>query len=692
MFIKRLSLENIRSYESITIDFPKGSLLLSGDIGSGKTTILLSIEFALFGLQPGQRGSSLLRFGKDFGSVRLELDIDGKEIIIERGLERGSKTISQEEAFITMGGLREEVATSELKNRILKLLNYPIEFAKKTNLLYKFTVYTPQEEMKQIILEDSQTRLNAIRHVFGVNKYKNIKENVSLLSTYLREDIRNKEGVIRDLDDKKQQLDERKQVLKVLEKNFVDSQVELETFILARKTIEMELSATKTKIDEKKKLEQEIEKIKVAVLGKKELVTNMDKEITILNKEISDIKGLSFSDELIKNLELEKKDLEILEDDKKKENFDYIVKSKSLKARNMEINSLKERIMQIQLCPTCLQNVDNNYKTNIFRKFDDDLEKNLLIIKDCDQKIMKFDNDMSIIIGKRKDIERQFSQVQLNKLRISSMSDKENKLLDDYKRKESALKDVDMLSSNIDLLKDHIRELAKYDLIYSKTEEDFRAALKLEREADLARGGIAKEIQLTKMIIIEMSNEIKKKEDTKANLNKILEIYDWLSNQFSELVAFTERNVLIRLREEFSKLFNEWFNILVPENFSVSLDEDFTPIVYQHDYELDYAHLSGGERTAIALAYRLALNKTINSMLSDLKTKNLVILDEPTDGFSDQQLDKMRDVLNELSAEQLIIVSHENKIESFVDNVIKLSKEKGVSGVRGSEKKEVISE
>jgi len=54
------------------------------------------------------------------------------------------------------------------------------------------------------------------------------------------------------------------------------------------------------------------------------------------------------------------------------------------------------------------------------------------------------------------------------------------------------------------------------------------------------------------------------------------------------------------------------------------------------------------------LAYRLALNQVLNSLLSKIKTRDFVILDEPTDGFSDQQLDKMRDVLNELKVKQLI--------------------------------------
>ena len=60
MRLKKIVLNNIRSYENQEIVFPDGSILLSGDIGYGKTSVLLGIAFALFGLQPGQKGYSLL--------------------------------------------------------------------------------------------------------------------------------------------------------------------------------------------------------------------------------------------------------------------------------------------------------------------------------------------------------------------------------------------------------------------------------------------------------------------------------------------------------------------------------------------------------------------------------------------------------------------------------------------------------
>ena len=68
-------------------------------------------------------------------------------------------------------------------------------------------------------------------------------------------------------------------------------------------------------------------------------------------------------------------------------------------------------------------------------------------------------------------------------------------------------------------------------------------------------------------------------------------------------------------------------------------------------------------------------------MIHDIKTKEMLILDEPTDGFSMEQLDKVRDVLERLNLGQTVIVSHESKIESFVDNVIRIRKEGHVSTV-----------
>jgi len=157
---------------------------------------------------------------------------------------------------------------------------------------------------------------------------------------------------------------------------------------------------------------------------------------------------------------------------------------------------------------------------------------------------------------------------------------------------------------------------------------------------------------------------------------------NWLEEFFINLMGTMEKHIMLQVHREFNSLFEEWFNILIEdETISVRLDDEFTPIIEQNGYETNVESLSGGEKTSVALSYRLALNKVINDVVAEIKTKDILILDEPTDGFSSEQLDKVRDVLDQLKMKQIIIVSHESKIESFVDKVIEIRKEEHVSTI-----------
>ena len=76
-------------------------VLLSGDIGSGKSTVLQAIEFALFGTRRDQLSAeSLLRHGEIQGSVELAFNIKGEDISIRRNLRKTKDSIKQEAGFI----------------------------------------------------------------------------------------------------------------------------------------------------------------------------------------------------------------------------------------------------------------------------------------------------------------------------------------------------------------------------------------------------------------------------------------------------------------------------------------------------------------------------------------------------------------------------------------------------------------
>ena len=102
--------------------------------------------------------------------------------------------------------------------------------------------------------------------------------------------------------------------------------------------------------------------------------------------------------------------------------------------------------------------------------------------------------------------------------------------------------------------------------------------------------------------------------------------------------------------------------------------------VVMDGYEQNVAFLSGGEKTSMALAYRLALNNIVQKVSIGMKS-NLLILDEPTDGFSKVQLFKLKEIIDEIKCPQLIMVSHEQELESFVDQVLRIDKVKGISQI-----------
>jgi exonuclease SbcC len=198
-------------------------------------------------------------------------------------------------------------------------------------------------------------------------------------------------------------------------------------------------------------------------------------------------------------------------------------------------------------------------------------------------------------------------------------------------------------------------------------------------EKNIAR--LEQQIKNIDNMISMLDREIENKKKSKEKIIYYDELVKWLDEYFIQLMETIEKHVMYNIQQEFNKFFQDWFGILMGEEMNVRIDEQFSPVIEQNGFETDYNNLSGGEKTSIALAYRLALNKVINIMIDSIKTKDLLILDEPTDGFSSEQLDRMRDVLDQLNLKQVIIVSHEPKIDTFMDNVLKVYKDGHVSRI-----------
>ncbi|MBI2129819.1 AAA family ATPase [Candidatus Woesearchaeota archaeon] len=681
MILSSIRLNNIRSYTDEKIDFPEGSVLLSGDIGSGKTTILLAVEFALFGImRPMLTGNSLLRHGKKEGSVELRFYLDNREIIIKRNLKRKSgDDIGQESGYIIVDGRKKEGTAVELKNDVLNLLGYPSELLTKSkSLVYRYTVYTPQEEMKQILFEEDEARLDTLRRVFGIDKYKRIRENSEIYIRELKEKRKEIEGFILDLEEKKSQKKEREHDLKEIAIKIDEIKPRIIEIKAELKNKKKDIEKIEQDIKKLNDLKKEFEVCRINILNKASLNERNKAEIKELEKRIekleAELKGKKDSNIADVNKKLE--ELENSIDFMENTAAEIDARINDLKSSIKSSNEIKVKFSKMNECPLCRQKVEHGHKMKILIEEDGKIKGHDERLKlfseqgeEARKKLDELKKDHKLLIEQK-------SELNLILLKIRDLEEKtrlKNKLCSEC---EEIKKDIGGLNVKKSELENEISKFGDAEKEYLRFRKELDAIAGKEREVELENNSLLRDKENILKLMKAIDEEIGRKEKAKEKLAYLRDMQEWLQEGFQNLMNVMEKHVMASVYHEFNELFQNWFNVLIEdEALNVRLDDVFNPVIAQNGYETIIENLSGGEKTSLALAYRLALNKVINDLISQIRTKDLIILDEPTDGFSETQLDKIRDVLDQLNVKQAIIVSHESKIESFVDNVIKIRKE-----------------
>ncbi|MFY9797514.1 MAG: SMC family ATPase, partial [Candidatus Nitrosopolaris sp.] len=154
-----------------------------------------------------------------------------------------------------------------------------------------------------------------------------------------------------------------------------------------------------------------------------------------------------------------------------------------------------------------------------------------------------------------------------------------------FDKNKNAIKDLEILEGRIEKFKNKMSEMRQ------------------------SISGKCSELRLLESNLHEVENEVQAKEERYMNKQIFQQTNNWLEQHFIPAIQDIERHVLQSINEEFNQLFQRWFSILMETgDISVEADSNFTPIITQSGYSLSVNSLSGGEKTSVALAYRLALN------------------------------------------------------------------------------------
>ncbi|MCQ5337498.1 MAG: AAA family ATPase [Candidatus Methanomethylicia archaeon] len=672
MILRRLKLRNIRSYEEGEINFPNGIILFEGDIGSGKSTILLATEFALFGLG-NEKATSLLSLGKNEGEVELEFEVKGNKVKVHRSLVRVSKkNIRQENCWIEINGKRYLLSPKEMKEKILNILGYnePVD-PKAKSIIFRYAVYTPQEEMKEILNKPTEERLQTIRKALRLEEYKIARDNASLIAKELRtyaniyikeeENIPKLEEKIKEYEKDKKELSEK---IKEIEEILIDVNIEISGYE-----------------EELKELREELEKLMGELKKEEELRRSFEE----YNKRIDFLKSqLSINRIEKERLEKQKDSIILKKPEKTLDEIEKILDEiKEERDKIIEEYTKKQQLLQNYLiliqkkvCPTCNQSVDNPIflaKVEALKKEVGEIEKKKIIIENEIKKLNEIRKEAKIYEDNIRELEKINYKL--------SIINEQNKNYEEEIKELS--KRIEELKEKIELSRKAAEEYNIKKKEYEKIDNELKKLMEKRRNLELEKTRIISNIEKYDLEISNTQQEINKIKEKVNKGRKLMEYITWIEECFIPALEKIELVIFRNANREFNDEFSRFFSYMVEDpTKSVMIDEDFTPIVMQESYEHEISNLSGGERTALALAFRLALNKIVQKRAGI--EGGLLILDEPTDGFSKDQIGKIGDLIRELKLDQVIIVSHERELEGSADYIFRVRKENGKSKIYAS--------
>ena len=671
MILRELELVNIRSHAHSLIRFPEGKTLLEGDIGSGKSSVLIAIEFALFGLG-SDSGGSVLKVGEDEGEVRMVFEVDGSEYQVTRRLQRKSGKVQQSDGYITTPTEKLNLSPSELKEKVLEILEFnEAPDPKAQSWIYRYAVYTPQEEMKAILTLAPEQRLQILRRAFRVEDYKTAATNAEEAGRRIREDARELDGFARGLD-------ELREKLRRLQREETETRSRLSELDEEATSAEANLVSLKEKREEAAQFELSLQGTKAESEYFERVRSDGDRDSAEVRGEIGELRtklgevneGLASTllkrpPSLRPQAELRRRERTLEARSKKLERLLGTLESKV---------SDYESIMKNGVCPVC----DRPAEAHDFEGRRAKKEAEKLHVAET---LGVVEEDLAATRARIQEAEA-FVEA---KRKVDQWKSERSKLEVEVGRRETAAKKI---GKRVAFASERLHQLeASFQEVREAQERTKALGRQVDQaEATLRRArdelvGARKELESIQKQMEDRKVEVAAREEAAGKSGRLKERGIWLDDYFVPTVKTVEKLVLATINQEFDTLFKGWFSMLVPDqDKEVSVDDDFTPVVSQGGYEQDVRYLSGGERTGVALAYRLALNLLAQRMSAGMKS-NLLILDEPTDGFSKEQLSNVREVLDEVGCPQVIIVSHDRELESFADQIFRVEKTGGESKV-----------
>lgn len=693
MICKRLLLKKIRSFVDGEVGFFDGFQCIVGGVGAGKTTILLAIDFALFGrplFGPTRGFGYLLRSGANSGSVELEFEHGNKTYKIVRGLQRRGRSVVEDvdalalyENDRSIARMKKSAVEEEITNAI------GVDYG-----LFREILWVQQERLKEILDLTPSRRRDRVDGILGLSDFEIAWERMREYEKHYEKQI----SRIKEEDPYIPLIDQQRKLYDDLAKKLIDAEADVRKLEARREGIEADIKKLEGVLKELTELEEKLERwerdryeVEVEIRSNERDLGELDKRIKSREEEL--IKYAKEVAELEHEMEKSWRDLSKLGVDvdlgiKKVRDF---LRSFETKRNRVEakkdfekelIKELKDKLNDIgnrKRCPTCLQEIAPSYRKNIST----DLTGKIAA---SEKKVQSYEGDLLEISKMAEEVGSIYEALKEGQEKHSTLERQIALLKGDLDRdKKTRLSIKTWLDRSRKKLVSLDAKKPEFDpklVVKVRTEKEGLSNQVATIESKLEHVKVAKSGLVSEMD--EVRARLDRAEKDKQQVERSERILDFV-REFRELY----RRVQPVLRKEYV----QWLEGLIEgvlfdvrggeEPIEVELDEEsYTPIVSVGRGE-PLILLSGGERTQLALAYKVGLSQLV--MDTRGRELDVLIIDEPTAslGREDMSIMQLAGAISRLRGiRQIIAVTHSDDFADQAEHVIEITKTYAGSQVR----------
>ncbi len=363
------------------------------------------------------------------------------------------------------------------------------------------------------------------------------------------------------------------------------------------------------------------------------------KEFEDLREELKDFERLEEAWKLWKERKEEmislSTEISTLESDLKKEN-DLL---SELKVVEGEIEELKRKMEGLKrFDENELKVLEESYKEyQRLLSAKESYEKALNNLKLIEEEIERERGKLSEVVEELEEVRKRLNDLDYDEGKYRSVIEEHAKLKVDCER----------LRESTDMLKDHLKTI-------DESIKDLEIRLKKVREKMFKLEKISKEI-------------IPKLEEIREKFRKYRVMLEEYAFKEVERIA----------SEIFEEMTDGKYSGIVLKREEERREKVKMKVVYQ-GVERDLSFLSGGEKIALGLAFRLALSSFLIQ-----GNVPILILDEPTPFLDEERRRRLIDIMNRYLKRipQVIVVTHDEELRDVADRLIRVELQGGVSRV-----------